>query len=709
MPSQEIQGPDVYSILARWTEISTGKAPVPGSSMESYLLEQSRQTAQELNQKTTLQLDLSQHGLDVHRLLQRRAVQAWKDIHQEQLGFEEVPDRCPQCGELLLGKWLCQLCGLELFRWQPTDDVRQSLDSMGSLPWNYVLLPDPRRRRLVFLYLDRVPEVAWQVNLPKEVCVVPVSARLLSDSEILVADRTGKVFICDLFGAVKWECALPLKEPVFANASLDGELIMIADRGSHQVLVLNRHQQLIWAYGHANQSGSEEGYLKNPSCIQLTSDGTFLIADTGNKRVLEVSEISRKIRRFLGDDLKLQDPTWCERLDNGYTMILDAASYRLLELNETHHLSGTYTYYQEKLDARYRVQNPIALQRRENGHYILASEERVVEVSLGQKRLLWYSLLTDLRPPSSFQEIEKQSSQNPPPKRMPLSATQLQTPFRLGDALRQVSVFDGAPVAFFEKLKLCLRYEEHPAGKLLIREAQRGDTMYLIREGQVEILKDFQNVAVLGPGEIFGEMALLNAESRTATVRTRTTCRLYRLNRLAFESVVQAFPEIHNKIKILAEARRQFQQPMAEGSARDRLEVLMETHRKRFAEMRKEMNQPGDHRLVHGPVHWKLRYTPLEQHLIQEAQTQNYHCLELHVRLHEHCPMKSVRVSLLVMTLEKFGEIIKTHPPPEAILKERLDHQVILTILTRATRAQILEEATSLAEIDEVQSVPVQF
>lgn len=710
MPSNDIQAPDVYAILSGWAEMATGKPPGKGSALESYLLEEASQSARQLNLKTTLQLELDQYGLSLQRSLQRRAVKAWQDLHQMEIGYEEPPERCPKCLELLLGKWQCQLCGLELFRWQPTDQVRQSLDSMGGLPWDYVLLPDPRRRRLVLLYLSRVPEVAWQVNLAEDISPAPVSAKLLSGSEILVADRSGKVFICDLFGRVQWQCALPLKQPVFANATLDGELILIADRGLHQVLVVNRQQQLIWSFGEANRPGRDDEHLDRPSCVQLTSEGTYLIVDTGNRRVLEVSELSRKIRHSLAANGHLESPSWCERLDNGHTLILDAASYRLLELDSAHYLAGIYTYYQDKLDTRYRVQQPIAIQRRENGHYILASEERVIEVSLQQKRLLWFSLLTDLRPPVAFAEggaVAPTVAPSTPQKT--LQGSRLQTPFRLGEALRQVSVFDGAPPEFFEKLKLCLRYEEHPAGKILLREGQRGDTMYLIREGQVEILKDFQNVATLSEGEIFGEMALLNAEPRTATVRTRTPARLYRLNRLAFESVIQSFPEVHSKIRKLAELRGQWKEPMAEHSARERLEKLMETHRKRLEEMRQELKSPRQHSLVQGPMHWKLRYSPLEQHLIQEARKQNCRCLELHVQLQDLCRMKSVRVSLLVMTLEKVGDIIKMHPPPEDILKERMDQQVILTLITHASRSRILEEASSLSEIEDVQAIPVQF
>lgn len=333
----------------------------------------------------------------------------------------------------------------------------------------------------------------------------------------------------------------------------------------------------------------------------------------------------------------------------------------------------------------------------------------MVEISPTQKRLLWFSLLTDLRPPAMFNRTGVTEERPSPLRAASVPTVRSNAPFRLQEALRQVSVFEEAPAPFFEKIKLCLRYEEHPAGKILVREGQRGDAMYLIREGQVEIIKDFQTIATLGQGDVFGEMSLLNSEARTATVRAKNTCRLYKLNRLAFESVIQAFPEVHDRIRKLADARQQLLQPAAEQPARERLEQLMATHRARLDEIRNRRQEPAHHQMVQGPLHWKLRYSALEQHLIQEARQQNYRCIELHIKLSSHCRMKSVRVSLLVMLLEKHGEIIKTHPSPEEILQEKVDQQVILSVLSRSSRARLIEEVTSVAEIDDVQAIPVQF
>lgn len=719
MPSQEIHAPDVYAILAGWARQSAGADLAPNA--ENLLQQEASKTAAAFDQHSTLQIRLNQAGLSLQRLLQRRTVAAWQALHTAPPAFNTPPERCPACESLLTGEWHCSLCGLELLRWQSNQSLQQSLDSQGLTPWHYALLPDPRRKRLILLDLGepaqagRAPEVVWQINLNTEA----VSSRLLPQQEILLCTQAGEVMICDLFGNLLWRCELPLKQPVFVDATRDGQQILIADAGRHQVLIVNRQQETIWSYGQADQPGRDNGLLRQPSCLRLTAEGTVLIADSGNHRVLEVSQLSGQVRHRLAEKQQLEQPVWCERLPEGETLIVDAANYRLLSLNPDHQLSQVFSYYQNQLDVRYRLQQPRSIIRRENGNYLLANAERIIEISPSQQRLLWFSLLTDLRSPASFDQAQaREKTQAEAVKPLPkLSSTRLQSPFKLGETLKQTTVFEGAPEAFFEKLKLCLRYEEHPAGKILLREGQKGDAMYLIREGEVEIIKDFQAVATLGPGEIFGEMALINAEPRNATVRMKSSGRLYRLNKLAFESVVQAFPEVHEKVRQIARVRAQMGEQVSEPggpvatpqSARERLEKMMQNHRERLEQLRKQPSTPEHHQLLTGPLHWSLRYTGLEQNLIRQARQTNYRCLELHVRLRSDSAMKSVRISLLVSNLEKHGDIIRMHPTPEDILREKVDDTVIMTLLTRASRSRILEEACALSDIQDVQAIPVYF
>ena len=76
----------------------------------------------------------------------------------------------------------------------------------------------------------------------------------------------------------------------------------------------------------------------------------------------------------------------------------------------------------------------------------------------------------------------------------------------------------------------------------MIREGEAGDRFYLIEQGTVEVSIDGERVRTEGPGEGFGEIALVRDIPRTATVRARGPVRLLSLERDVFVSAVTGHP-----------------------------------------------------------------------------------------------------------------------------------------------------------------------
>ena len=87
----------------------------------------------------------------------------------------------------------------------------------------------------------------------------------------------------------------------------------------------------------------------------------------------------------------------------------------------------------------------------------------------------------------------------------------------------------------------CSRIEV-PAGTVVIRQGDPGDLFYAIADGEVEVIRDGDRVAVLGRGDGFGELALLLDRPRNATVRTLTDSRLYTLSPDEFVPAVTGHP-----------------------------------------------------------------------------------------------------------------------------------------------------------------------
>jgi CRP/FNR family cyclic AMP-dependent transcriptional regulator len=79
-------------------------------------------------------------------------------------------------------------------------------------------------------------------------------------------------------------------------------------------------------------------------------------------------------------------------------------------------------------------------------------------------------------------------------------------------------------------------------GDVIFAEGDKGDAMYVIRTGEVAIERGGHVMETLGPGGIFGEMALIDGSPRSATVRAKTDCVVAPINEKSFLFLVHETP-----------------------------------------------------------------------------------------------------------------------------------------------------------------------
>jgi CRP/FNR family transcriptional regulator, cyclic AMP receptor protein len=95
------------------------------------------------------------------------------------------------------------------------------------------------------------------------------------------------------------------------------------------------------------------------------------------------------------------------------------------------------------------------------------------------------------------------------------------------------------------------------AGQVIFESGQPGDVMYVVLDGEVDILVHDRIVDTAGPGSIVGEMALIDAQTRSATARARTACRLVPVTERRFTFLVQQTPYFALTVmRIMAERLR---------------------------------------------------------------------------------------------------------------------------------------------------------
>lgn len=108
--------------------------------------------------------------------------------------------------------------------------------------------------------------------------------------------------------------------------------------------------------------------------------------------------------------------------------------------------------------------------------------------------------------------------------------------------LRAVPMLRPLPLPAIEQLARGLEPVSLPAGRIVFSQGDPADRYYVIEDGVADVVGDGQLVARLGPGDGFGEIALLRRVSRTATVRAATNLRLQTLTSDRFLPVVTGFP-----------------------------------------------------------------------------------------------------------------------------------------------------------------------
>lgn len=125
--------------------------------------------------------------------------------------------------------------------------------------------------------------------------------------------------------------------------------------------------------------------------------------------------------------------------------------------------------------------------------------------------------------------------------------------------LARVPLFSSLPSEEIKRLTNTLRTVEVPPQTVLFYEGESGDHFYIVREGEIEILKglgtpDMRFVGIRRPGDFVGEMSLLNSEGkRTASVRSLGYVRLWEMNRPEFDALLLRHPFLaYEMVRVLS-------------------------------------------------------------------------------------------------------------------------------------------------------------
>jgi HEAT repeat protein len=110
--------------------------------------------------------------------------------------------------------------------------------------------------------------------------------------------------------------------------------------------------------------------------------------------------------------------------------------------------------------------------------------------------------------------------------------------------LRKVPLFEALPPQELEPIAAVAQEEDFSEGELLAVRGEPGDTLYVIIDGQVQVVgADERELAVRGPGDFIGEMAVISSKPRAASLLATSDVRVLELHKPAFEAILRERPE----------------------------------------------------------------------------------------------------------------------------------------------------------------------
>ena len=123
--------------------------------------------------------------------------------------------------------------------------------------------------------------------------------------------------------------------------------------------------------------------------------------------------------------------------------------------------------------------------------------------------------------------------------------------------LKSLALFSDTPENILADLAPLMKEIQYEPKVEIFKEGDIGDCMYIIEQGNIRIHKGNTTLAILKDKEVFGELSLLDADTRSASATTETDCVLYKIDQEPFYELLDERPEVaRGFIKILCQRLR---------------------------------------------------------------------------------------------------------------------------------------------------------
>lgn len=336
--------------------------------------------------------------------------------------IKTAPTNCPNCTAPLLGSWDCGTCGFEIEK--PEDALRRkiaSVDPLSNLNKGNVMLVDQANGELFEVDNFKVP--VWKISKEQIGIESITSAIRLENMNTMILDGiSGEIVEITPKGKIAKKLKiggenLKLNNPTFFTL-VNYDHLLIADTDSHVVMETDSEGNIIWEYGMRGISGITEPLLNRPTYIQKTYDGTYLITDSGNDRVIELVkyidietgqhqikiqwEYGSKLTVIDGKASQLKSPIMAQKDLSGNVTILDAGNRRIIEVDRKDETIATgnkinWQYNTKTREKETSIIRPEKFTRLKNKDILVSGDGKFVQfMPSANNRIVWFSTRKEL-------------------------------------------------------------------------------------------------------------------------------------------------------------------------------------------------------------------------------------------------------------------------------------------------------------------------
>jgi CRP/FNR family cyclic AMP-dependent transcriptional regulator len=122
--------------------------------------------------------------------------------------------------------------------------------------------------------------------------------------------------------------------------------------------------------------------------------------------------------------------------------------------------------------------------------------------------------------------------------------------------MKSIPLFRDVPDDALRKVATFAQLESHPEGTAVVKEGAYANDFYAIEDGTAKVERDGQQLAELGPGDVFGEQALLEGEQRSASVIATAPLRVIKIAHWELDKMKRDMPQVVDELNKQVQARK---------------------------------------------------------------------------------------------------------------------------------------------------------